>query len=117
MKKILGVLSIVLVLGLVSTFAFAETTTPTKSTTQPSGVSIEEKEAWFKEKIESKKEQINEALKEGTITKEKAKIWNDHFSDKEKFHKENGFMPACNGLGNRNHHGGKGGRMMRGNRG
>lgn len=111
MKKFLGILSIILVVGLVSTFAFAEKSTPT---TEPSDVSIEEKEAWFKERMESKKDRIDEAVKEGRISKEDSQTWSDHFSYMEKFHKENGFMPACNGLGNKNHHG-KHGRNMRSN--
>lgn len=113
MKKFLGILSILLVIGLLSTFAFAESSTPK---TQPAGVNIEEKEAWFKERMESKKEHIDESVKEGLITKEESKRWNDHFAYMEKFHKENGFMPGCHGVGNGNHHGRHGGRMMRGNR-
>ena len=117
MKKTLGILSMLLVVGLVSTLAYAETSTPI---TQTSRANIEEREAWFKERMQWKKEQINEALKEGLITKEESKIWNDHFSYMEKFHKENGFMSGCDGLGNRNnqkgYRTGLGGRMMKGNK-
>ncbi len=107
-----------LVVGLASTFVYAGTLEP--ATQQTPKVNIGNRETWFKERMKWKKTQINEALKEGLITKEEAKTWNDHFAYMEKFHKENGFMPGCHGLGNRNnqygYRNGLGGGMMRGNR-
>lgn len=110
MKKTLVILSMIFIIGAASAFTYAETLTPT---TQPPRASLEERENCFKERMKLKKNQINEALNEGLITKEEAKIWNDHFSYMEKFHKENGFMPGCNGMGYRN---GFGLGKMRGNR-
>ena len=117
MKKTLVVLSMLMVVVFVSAFAYAGAPVPT---TQPLKVSVEDREAWFKERLEWKRAQIAEALKEGLITKEEAKTWNDHFASMEKFHKENGFMPSCsgvcnfnNGSGNRN---GFGRGMARGNK-
>jgi hypothetical protein len=110
MKKTLVILSIIFVIGAVSAFTYAETLTPT---TQSPRASFDERENWFKERIQWKKNQINESLKEGLITKEEAKTWDDHFKYMEKFHNENGFMPGCNGMGCGN---GLGLGKMRGNR-
>lgn len=90
MKKSLIFLTLVLVLGLSATFAYAQTPT--------SNINIEEWQEWFKERMDSKREQIKDAVDDGIITEEEANTWEEHFNYMEEFHKENGFMPGgCNG--------------------
>lgn len=110
MKKVLITLSLIMVIGFASTFVYAGTFVPK---TQPVGISTEDREIWFKERMEWKREQIKTALKEGLIGEEEAKIWEEHLKYMEKFHKDNGFMPGCNGVGQGFGYGRK---MMRGNR-
>ena len=118
MKKTLVVLSMLLLVVLTSRFVYARNLEP--ETQESQKINVEDREAWFKERMEWKKTQINGTLNEGLITKEEAKTWNDHFAYMEKFHKENGFMPGCNGMGNYNNQSRYrdrfGGRMMRKNR-
>ncbi len=77
MKKTI-VLSIVALLVLsISVISFAESKVDTPN--------------WFKEMITWKKEQINEAVKEGNITKEEAQVYTQRIENMEKYHEENGF--------------------------
>lgn len=51
---------------------------------------------WFKSMIEWRKDQVNEQVENGSITKEQGKQWNENIDAMEEFHKENGFGPgAC----------------------
>ena len=54
---------------------------------------------FFKSKLEFKRDRLNEAKKEGYITEEKAKVWEKHFDDMEKFHGEHGFFGEDANLG------------------
>ncbi|WZL72275.1 DUF2680 domain-containing protein [Clostridiaceae bacterium 35-E11] len=86
MKKILTIVTIVSLLTLAfGSFVFAADT--------------EEAPQWFKDMISWKKGQINEAVKDGQITDEQAKVWNDHFDYMEKWHNENGFYNGGSGFG------------------
>ncbi|MBZ2175551.1 YckD family protein [Schnuerera sp. xch1] len=105
MKKVLTVLSLVLVVGLTATFAYAETSETTQNVDEESWTE------WFEEKMEWKKSQIEEALDEGLITEEEAENLYDHFDYMEEFHNEDGFMPGKGFYGRRN---GFGRGMMRG---
>ncbi|TDT58459.1 DUF2680 domain-containing protein [Fonticella tunisiensis] len=49
---------------------------------------------WFKDMINFKKEQVEQAVKDGRLTPDQAKAWNEHFDYMEKWHKENGFGPG-----------------------
>lgn len=63
-------------------------------------LSPEEREAWFMERIEYKREAIKEALKDGKITEERAEALEKHLQERENYHKENGFSnEACQGPG------------------
>lgn len=84
-----------MVIGFVFTFTYAGTFVPK---TQPAGISAENRETLFKERMKWKREQIKIALKEGLIGEEEAKKWEEHFSYIDKFHKDNGFVPGCYGL-------------------
>lgn len=117
MKKILVLGALVLTLGVGSLAAYADTTTApiVNPNNRNANVSIEDREAWFKERLEYKKEQIKKAVEDKLITEEEAKKWEEHFTYMENFHKENGFMPGgCggNGIGKSR---GRGMGMMRGN--
>lgn len=72
---------------------------------------VEDREAWYKEMFQFRREELKRALEKGLITEEEAKTWEDHFNYMEKFHEENDFMPfGCGGFGR-----GRGMGMMRGN--
>ena len=57
-------------------------------------LSQEEREEWFKERTEFRRQAIKEALKDGKITEEQAKTFEEKLQEKEEFHKENGFNNA-----------------------
>ncbi|MTI55464.1 DUF2680 domain-containing protein [Geosporobacter ferrireducens] len=57
----------------------------------------EESPQWFKDMLQWKKEQVEEAVKDGTITAEDAKLFYERFDAMEKYHEENGF--TMNGMG------------------
>lgn len=111
MKKALVLGALVLTLGAGTMVTYAANVKSTDNVSQSiknETLDLEDKEAWFKERMEFKKDQINKALEEGLITEEQAKTWEEHFAYMEKFHEENGFMPGS-GCGN--------GMGMRGNKG
>ena len=101
MKKILLVLALVLVVGLSASFSYAEVpkVSDTEQTTNfGSRIDNEQREAWFQQRTEWKKVQLEKALTDGQITKEEFQVWDDHFKAMEEFHEKNGFMPgACQG--------------------
>ncbi len=115
MKKSLVVGALVLTLGVGSLAAYADTVkTPSViPSNRNANMTIEDREAWFKERSEFQKEQIKNALESGRISEEEAKEWEDHFTYMEKFHNENGFMAG--GCGGRGFGKGRGMGMMRGN--
>lgn len=113
MKRLLVLGALILTVGVGSLAVYADTTTPPSVNPRNGNVniSLEDRETWFKERTEYKKEQINKAVEEKLITEEEAKQWEEHFTYMEEFHNENGFMPGgCGGNGL-----GKGRGMMRGN--
>lgn len=86
MKKVLIVLTIVaLVTASLASFALAAEKNETPQ--------------WFKDMISWKKEQIDQALEDGEISKEQAEAWKDHMDDMEKWHTENGFNYGNMGFG------------------
>ena len=122
MKKTLITLSLILVVGLTATIAYAQT--PKIVDEQLKVVSevnaeYDEWKDWHNERMSWKKAQLNQAVKDKEITEEQAKAWNRHFDDMEEFHRENGPMPGggCYGGGYRwNNRNGYGLGMMRGGR-
>jgi hypothetical protein len=114
-KKSLVVGALVLSLGIGSLVAYADTTkTPSiVPGNRNTNFNIEDREAWFKERTEFKKEQIKKALESGLITEEEAKAWEEHFEEMEEFHNKNGFMSG--GCGGKGFGMGRGMGMMRGN--
>lgn len=112
MKKIILVLSLVLVLGLGTIFAYAtETPSVTEEATQEN--------VWHEERMEYKRAELKDALENKEITQEEYDVWVLHFDDMDQFHEENGFINGggfgggfgrgCNGGGR----GFSGGGMMR----
>ena len=83
MKK-LTILSIIAVLVLsMGIVAFAD--------------SAKETPQWYKDMIEWRKEQVNEAVTNGEITKEDAKYWNEEIDRMEEYHNEYGYGPGMMG--------------------
>ncbi|CCQ92723.1 conserved exported hypothetical protein [[Clostridium] ultunense Esp] len=119
MKKKLIILSLVLIVGLTASIAYAQVPKILPRT----NVDYEQWDDWYKERMEWRKSQLNQAVEDKEITEEDAKTWNDHFDYMEEFHREYGPMPGggCfrggygwnNGNGFRN---GYGPGMMRGYR-
>lgn len=106
MKKVLFILTLVLMVGFAATFVYAQNPATTSDS------SAEQWREWFEEKVNWKKSQVQEAVDNGTITKDEAETWNSHFDYMEEFHSENGFIPGgCHGDGY-----GRGPGMMRGYR-
>lgn len=126
MKKKVITGALIFALGVGSLVSYADTlNTPNIVPTRPNfNFTIEDREAWFKERTEYKKEMIKEALEKGYITEEEAKVWETHFLDMEEYHAKNGFIPGgCGGFGmrlgtseGRGFGFGRGMGMMRGNR-
>lgn len=124
MKRLLVLGALILTVGVGSLAVYADT--PIAPSVNPRNrsvnVSIEDREAWFKERTALKKEQIKKAVEEKLITEEEAKQWEEHFTYMEEFHNKNGFMPGGCGVnrlneGNRPVEGrGRGRGMMRGNK-
>lgn len=46
---------------------------------------------WFNDMITWKKDQVNQAVKDGKLTEEQGKTWNERYDDMEKWYNENGF--------------------------
>lgn len=99
-KVFVGVL--ILVIGVGSLIAYGESNrianvVPGRGITR---FTTEDREAWFKEMFQFRKEELKEAIEKGFITEEEAKAWENHFNYMEKFHEENDFMPfGCGGFG------------------
>ncbi|MCF6463590.1 hypothetical protein [Clostridium sp. Cult1] len=98
MKKILLILSLVLVLGLTASIAYAQVPKIIPRT----NTDYQQWDDWYKERNEWRKSQLNQAVEDKEITEEDAKTWNDHFDYMEEFHREYGPMPGggCYGGGN-----------------
>ena len=86
MKKLIFVLTFILVLSAGTMFVFAETSVD------------EDALSWFKERMSYRKDALKEALEDGEITQKEFDTWSDHFNYMEEFHEENGFGPG-NGFG------------------
>jgi hypothetical protein len=78
MKRILAIVAIAAILSLMlATFVFADENTDVPQ--------------WFKDMISWKKAQVDQAEKDGTITKAQAELYKNQIDQMEKFHTENGF--------------------------
>lgn len=122
MKKTLLILSVVLAMGLTATFAYAQVPkiVNEQSKVAPrTNVNYEQWEDWYKERMEWRKSQLDQAVKNKEITQEQGKVWEEHYDYMDNFHRENGYsMPGggCNGGGyGWNNGNGYGPGMMRGN--
>lgn len=93
MKKRLIIFGLIAVLGIGSTFVYADNIAkdnamnPNKNTDF-----LKEGGEWHRTRIKQKRENIDEALKEGKISEEKARVWKEHFDYMDEFHRENGFI-------------------------
>lgn len=107
MKKLISFIAVLSALTLLFTaFAFADTA---KAVPQ-----------WFKDMLTWKQEQIDQAVKDGTITQEDAAAYKSRLEEMEKWHEQNGFGPGmgsggCGGFsGRQGQGGGFGAGMMNG---
>ncbi len=129
MKRTLLILTLVLALGIGTMAVFADSgkTVLGFPGWHHENLTEQEREEWFNERSEYRKENLKEALKNGNITEAEAKEWEEHFKYEDNFHNKNGYvgggcgrsngmrgngMMKGNGMMNSNGHGG----MMRGNR-
>lgn len=112
MKKIIIVLSLLLTLTIGTVVAYADSNTPAMNFPwrHHNNLSEESREKLLEEREEFRKNEIERALENGTITESEAKEWEDHFDYMDEFHTKNGFIHGGRGYG-RGCHG-----MMRGNR-
>lgn len=71
---------------------------------------IESMEERLEERTELRKERINRALEDGTITESQAKEWEEHFKYMDEFHEKNGYYHGAKncGRGDRSGHGMRG---------
>lgn len=100
MKKILAVFSLILIVGLGSAFVYADSPMANRLQNQnKADVSNTTWEEWSKERMELKKEYLKDAVKEGLVTEEEAKRWEEHFDYMEEFHRDNGYRGCFGGMG------------------
>lgn len=78
MKKFLSVLLISVLVFSIGAIAFADS----------SGSEVPE---WFKDKMNWKRNRIDENVKNGDITEKQATEYREHLSEMEEYHNENGF--------------------------
>ena len=107
MKRIVLVLTFVLVLGVGTIFAFAETSGYTES------------DGWARDRMEYHRELLKNDRENNQITEEQYKTWSEHYDYMEEFHAENGYygmsdFGGCHGRSrNNNNRSFNGGGMMR----
>lgn len=78
MKRLVSIITIAAILSLMlATFVFADGNADVPQ--------------WFKDMISWKKAQVDQAEKDGTITKAQAELYRSWIDQMEKFHTENGF--------------------------
>ena len=77
---------------------------------------IESMEELLEERTELRKERINRALEDGTITESQAKEWEEHFKFMDEFHEENGYYHGGRGCGRSYRNSQRSHGMMRGHR-
>lgn len=128
MKKLLSILGLVTVIG-IGSFAYAsasdgvaENSKSTDYQTRPNYEDRIETRSDYDGRIENRHEHMREyrredldrSLRDGEISQEEAKKWEEHYNYMDEFHNENGYR-GCHGEGNTRRHGGRRG-MGRGSR-
>ncbi|HZJ83304.1 MAG TPA: hypothetical protein VFD57_05800, partial [Clostridia bacterium] len=98
--------AIVVLIAVGSAFVYADN--PIVNRFRPVKSEDEDFQEWHKDRVENRKQGLEEALEEGIITEKEAKTWEEHFDYMDKFHQENGYMRGGFGC-----HEGKSGGMMR----
>lgn len=120
MKKSLIVLTLILALGIGTFAAYADSAKPApvlpsrfqNVTEAERDEWLKEREEWFKDRTDYRKEELEKALKNGTITEAEYKEWSEHFQYMDEFHSKNGIGGFGGGFGCGR---GMGMGMMRGN--
>ena len=101
MKKTLVLGALVMAIGAGSIIGYADTAkTPNIiSENKVGNFNMENREALLKERTELRKESVKQALKNGEITEEDAKYWEDHYDYMEEHHNRTGTMSGggCHG--------------------
>lgn len=104
MKRTLGILGLILVIGIGSALVYADGPMGHRFDRGYMNENYEDLEEWHKANAEYRKEMVREEVEKGNITEEEAKEWEKHHEYMEEFHNEYGFG-GC--------HGGRGPAMMR----
>lgn len=126
MKKIIVVLGLVIILGIGSAFAFADSGSNlpfrrnfgmmqwnrTDLTEKEIEDLAKDRQEFHERNMEYRREDLKEALENKEITQEEYDSWNEHFNYMDEFHKDNGFFGGCGGRGTGRM--GRGMGMMRG---
>lgn len=105
MKKVLGVLGLIAVIGVSSAFVYADGPLSPRFEDRHIDNNYEHMDEWHQERMEYEKERLEEEVKKGNISEEEAREWEEHYEYMDKFHDRNGFG-GC-------HYGRGMGRMMR----
>lgn len=109
MRKILGILSLVLVIGIGSAFVYADSPTNLRAKDKNINDNYERMEEFHKERLEKE-------VKKGNITEEEAKDLEEHYEYMDEFHDKYGYGGCHSGRGmmGKGHHGRMRGRHHRG---
>src|SRR5690554_4852178 len=99
MKKILIVLSLVLILAIGTATAYADSNFPQMNFhwRNRENLSFESREEFLEERAKFRKDEIDRALEDGRITESQAKEWENHFEYMDEFHNKNGYLNGGRG--------------------
>ncbi|ABO50545.1 conserved hypothetical protein [Desulforamulus reducens MI-1] len=87
MKKVLGMVVLLAMVAMFVVPAFADEATDNQA------------QAWFNQMFQNKKAWVDQAVKDGRLTTEQGKLYNEHFDQMYKFHQENGYTCPMGGPG------------------
>lgn len=110
MKKTFLVLGLVLIVGIGSAFVYADGGSEDilRNESQDKNGSYDSMEKWHNNMMDRRKEDLEKAVKEGKISEEDSKVWEEHYDYMDEFHKENGHMGMRRGCHSRKGSGMKG---------
>lgn len=105
MKKLLGILGLVAVIG-IGSFGFSYASDGIVENRTNKGNYEDRMENRHNSMMDYHKEDVDKALENGDISEEEAKEWNEHYEYMDEFHNENDFR-GCHGerrgMGRRHH--------------
>lgn len=117
MKKGIIALSLILVVGLFSAFAYGDSPLGNQDFPrsnwghmhqQDIDLNSEEYKQLIEERENYRNENLERQIQEKNITEEEAKTWREHFEYMDKFHEENGYLGGhCGGRASGGHYRGR----------